>query len=80
MRIRTRDQRLFDPGPKRILALDGGGVQVILTPQYLKLGGALTANPRTGLVHLPTPCRRVILRSNHQVHSPVGTHSPGQSF
>lgn len=36
MQVRTRDQHLFGPGPKRMLALDGGGVRGILTLQYLK--------------------------------------------
>jgi hypothetical protein len=27
MMIRSRDQHLFDPGPKRLFALDGGGVR-----------------------------------------------------
>lgn len=32
---RTRDQHLFDDGPKRILALDGGGIRGALTLGYL---------------------------------------------
>ena len=32
---RTRDQHLFDEGPKRILALDGGGVRGALSLGYL---------------------------------------------
>ena len=34
-RVRTRDEHYTDPGPKRILALDGGGVRGILTLGYL---------------------------------------------
>lgn len=36
MRHRTRDQHLFDSGPKRILAIDGGGVRGALTLGYLR--------------------------------------------
>ncbi|RME72410.1 MAG: patatin [Chloroflexi bacterium] len=32
---RTRDEHLFGPGPKRILALDGGGIRGALTLGYL---------------------------------------------
>jgi hypothetical protein len=32
----TRDQHLFGPGPKRILALDGGGVRGVLSLCYLE--------------------------------------------
>ncbi|MGA3005643.1 MAG: patatin-like phospholipase family protein [Acetobacteraceae bacterium] len=33
---RTRDEHLFGPGPKRILALDGGGVRGIISLAYLE--------------------------------------------
>jgi uncharacterized protein len=56
MMIRSRDQHLFDPGPKRLLALDGGGVRGILTLQYLKRIEALLRarvgnNPNFRLSH-----------------------------
>jgi hypothetical protein len=35
-RARTRDEHFNDPGPKRILALDGGGLRGILTLGILR--------------------------------------------
>lgn len=36
MQHRTRDEHLFEPGPKRILSLDGGGIRGALTLGYLR--------------------------------------------
>jgi len=36
MRHRTRDEHLFDAGPKRILSLDGGGIRGTLSLEYLR--------------------------------------------
>lgn len=33
---RTRDEHLFGPGPKRVLALDGGGVRGVISLAYLE--------------------------------------------
>jgi patatin-like phospholipase/acyl hydrolase len=33
---KTLEQHLFDPGPKRVLALDGGGVKGIITIAFLE--------------------------------------------
>jgi len=44
---RTRDQHLFDPGPKRILALDGGGIRGMFTLQILRKIEAIVRQ-RTG--------------------------------
>jgi uncharacterized protein len=43
----TRDEHLFGPGPKRILALDGGGVRGALTLAYLERMEAMLRE-RTG--------------------------------
>ena len=34
--MRTRDDHLFGPGPKRILSLDGGGVRGLVTLGMLR--------------------------------------------
>ena len=39
----TRDEHLFGPGPKRILALDGGGVRGIIALAFLERIEALFA-------------------------------------
>ena len=36
MPARSRDDHLFGPGPKRVLALDGGGVRGIISLAYLE--------------------------------------------
>jgi len=41
--MRTRDEHLFGPGPKRILSLDGGGVRGLLTLGVLKRVEAILA-------------------------------------
>jgi patatin-like phospholipase/acyl hydrolase len=38
-----RDRRLFSPGPKRILSLDGGGVRGIIALAFLERIEALAA-------------------------------------
>ena len=32
----TRDRHLFGPGPKHLLALDGGGVRGVITVAFLE--------------------------------------------
>ena len=41
----SRDRHLFGPGPKRILALDGGGVRGALTVAFLERIETLTGVP-----------------------------------
>jgi hypothetical protein len=51
-----RDRHLFGPGPKRILALDGGGVRGVITLAFLERMETLIEEIEGTPVLLPRSC------------------------